>query len=52
MNNLPVHILDFESLSLKVGAMEPLGFFDPAGFSKVGDKALQHDRVDVLNIKC
>ena len=41
-----------KSLSLKVGAMEPLGFFDPAGFSKVGDKALQHDRVDVLNIKC
>eukprot|EP00913_Durusdinium_trenchii_P035475 g33199.t1 len=22
----------------QVGAMEPLGFFDPAGFSKVGDK--------------
>eukprot|EP00434_Breviolum_minutum_P034575 symbB.v1.2.030607.t1/scaffold3404.1/size57568/1 len=24
--------------SKQVGAMEPLGFFDPAGFSKVGDK--------------
>ena len=23
----------------QVGAMEPLGYFDPAGFCKVGDKA-------------
>ena len=26
------------STFFKVGAMAPLGFFDPAGFSKVGDK--------------
>ena len=25
-------------ISFQVGAMAPLGFFDPAGFSKVGDK--------------
>ena len=34
----------------QVGAMEPLGYFDPAGFCKVGDKVRDPGECGVLRV--
>ena len=34
----------------QVGAMEPLGYFDPAGFCKVGDKVRDPEKGGVRRV--